>query len=112
MSRQPCSRIAPRNEALLERIRVRKAEPPFWGYRRSWAYLRFVDPRPVHKKRIRRLMQEHHLLVTPHRRLKAKRTPMRSKPTPTRPNEWWGIDRTKVLVQDVVGGSSVVVRDW
>ena len=29
--------------ALLERIRGLKAEHPFWGYRRIWAYLRYVD---------------------------------------------------------------------
>ena len=30
--------------------------------------------------------------------VKAKRKPSRSKPRPTHPNEWWGIDVTKVLV--------------
>jgi putative transposase len=112
MSRHPSSRIAQRNQTLLERMRVLKAEHPFWGYRRIWAYLRFVEQLPVNKKRILRLMQEHHLLVTPQQRLKAKRTPMRSKPKPTRPNEWWGIDMTKVMVQDVGWVYIVVVLDW
>jgi hypothetical protein len=46
-------------------------------------------------------MQEYHLLVPPHLRLKAKRTPRGSKAKPTKPNEWWGIDMTKVLVEGV-----------
>jgi hypothetical protein len=37
MSRQPSPLVAQRNEGLLQRIRERKAEPPFWGYRRIWA---------------------------------------------------------------------------
>jgi putative transposase len=112
MSRQPSLRVVQRNQGLLERIQALKAEHPFWGYRRIWAYLRFVDQLPVNKKRILRLMREHHLLVTSHQRLKAKRTPTRSKPKPTRPNEWWGIDMTKVLVQDVGWVYIVVVLDW
>jgi putative transposase len=112
MSRQASLRVVQRNDGLLQRIQALKAEHPFWGYRRIWAYLRFVDQRPVNKKRILRLMREHHLLVTPNQRLKAKRTPTRSKPKPTRPNEWWGIDMTKVLVQDVGWIYIVVVLDW
>ena len=112
MSRQPSLRVVQRNQGLLERIQALKAEHPFWGYRRLWAYLRFVEQLPVNKKRILRLMREHHLLVTPQQRLKAKRTPTRSKPKPTRPNEWWGIDMTKILVQDVGWVYIVVVLDW
>ncbi len=112
MSRQPSLRVVQRNQGLLERIQALKAEHPFWGYRRIWAYLRCVEQLPVNKKRILRLMRVHHLLVTPYQRLKAKRTPARSKPKPTRPNEWWGIDMTKVLVQDVGWVYIVVVLDW
>jgi putative transposase len=90
--------VPQRNDALGQRIRELKAEHPFWGYRRIWAYLRFVEQRTVYKKRILRLMREHQRLVRPNVRLRAKRTPMLSKPKPTKPNEWWGIDMTKVLV--------------
>jgi putative transposase len=112
MSRQSSPLVAQRNEDLLQRIRELKAEHPFWGYRRIWAYLRFVENRAVNRKRILRLMREHHLLVPPHLRLKAKRTPMGSKPRPTKPNEWWGIDMTKVLVQEVGWVYIVIVLDW
>jgi putative transposase len=112
MNRQPSLRVTQRNEGLLQRIRALKAEHPFWGYRRIWAYLHFVEQLPVNKKRVLRLMRAHHLLVTPNLRLRAKRTPMRSKPKPTKPNEWWGIDMTKVLVEGVGWIYIVVVLDW
>jgi transposase InsO family protein len=57
-------------------------------------------------------MREHHLLVQPHLRMKAKRTPPGSKPKPTKPNEWWGIDMTKILVQGFGWVYIVVVLDW
>jgi hypothetical protein len=46
---------------VLPRIQALKAEHPFWGDRRIWAYLRCVEQLPVNKKRIGRLMREHHL---------------------------------------------------
>jgi hypothetical protein len=41
--RGPYAKVTARNADLLERIRTLKAEHPFWGYRRIWAYLRYVD---------------------------------------------------------------------
>ena len=101
-----------RDERLLPRVRQLKAEHPFWGYRRIWAYLRFVEHLSVNKKRVLRLMREHHLLGPPHLRLKAKRTPTGSKPKPTKPDEWWGIDMTKVMVAGFGWIYIVVVLDW
>jgi putative transposase len=112
MSRQKSPLVVQRNEGLLQRMRELKAEHPFWGYRRIWAYLRFVEKHTVNQKRILRLMREHHLLVPPNLRLKAKRTPMGRKPRPSKPNEWWGIDMTKVLVQGAGWVYIVVVLDW
>jgi putative transposase len=79
--------VVQHDEALLPRSQALKAAHPFWGYCRIWAYLRFVEQLPVNKTRIWRLMREHHLLVPPNLRLKAKRTPSRGKPKPVRPNE-------------------------
>jgi HTH-like domain len=42
--------VAARNAQLRERIRALKAEHPFWGYRRIWAYLRYVDGLAVNQK--------------------------------------------------------------
>jgi putative transposase len=47
----------------------------------------------------------------PNLRLKATRTPTERKPKPTKLHEWWGIDRTKVLVQSFGWVDMVVVRD-
>ena len=91
--------MAQRHEHLLPRLQALRAEHPFWGYHRIWAYPRFVEQQPINKKCILRLMREHHLLVRPNRQLKAKWTPTRNNPKPTEPNEWWGIDMTKVMVE-------------
>ena len=112
MSRARSARVAERNNGLLVRIKELKVDHPFWGYRRIWAHLRFIDRKEVNKKRILRLMREHGLLVKPNMRLKAVRTPERSKPKPERPNQWWGIDMTKVMVDGFGWVYIVVVLDW
>ena len=112
MSRHPSLRVAERNTDVLQRIVVLKTEHPFWGYRRCWAHLKFVEHLPVNKKRILRVMREAGLGVTPNLRLRATRTPTRSKPQPTAPNQWWGIDMTKVLVESFGCVYVVVVLDW
>jgi putative transposase len=112
MTRRRALQVVQRETQLLPRIQELKAEHPCWGDRRLWADLRFVEPPAVNQKRILRLMREPHLLVTPNLKLKAKRTPTRSKPRPTKPHEWWGIDMTQVLV-DGFGWSSIVLGlDW
>jgi transposase InsO family protein len=112
MRRQPSLRVAARNTDVLRCIRAWKAAHPFWGYRRCWAHLRYVDKLPVNKKRVLRLLRQHALLVQPNPRLRASRTPTTSKPRPTRPNEWWGIDMTKVVVESFGWVYVVVVLDW
>ncbi|MCM8811506.1 MAG: IS3 family transposase [Candidatus Omnitrophica bacterium] len=62
--------VVQRNHGLLQRIQALKAERPFWGYRRIWAYLKFVDRLAVNKKRVLRLMRQADLLVKPNRRLR------------------------------------------
>jgi putative transposase len=112
MSRQSPPLVAQCHEGLLQRLRALKAAHPFWGYWCIWAYLRFIEQQAVNKKRTRRLIREHHLLVPPNGRLKAKRTPTQSKPKPTKPDEWWSIDMTKVLVEGCGWVDIVVVLDW
>ncbi len=95
----------------MSRIQELKAEHPFWGYRRVWAYLHYAEGISVNKKRILRLMSEHGLLVKPNMRLKATRT-LRPKPKPTAPNQWWGTDMTKVMVDGFGWVYVVIVIDW
>jgi putative transposase len=104
--------VTQRDASLLSHIQALKAEHPFWGYRRIWAYLHFVMQFPVNRKRVLRVMREHHLLVKPNPKRKAKRTPSWSKPRPTKPHEWWGIDMTKVLVDGFGWVYIVLVLDW
>jgi transposase InsO family protein len=112
MKRGASISVSLRNQPILERIRQIKAEHPFWGYRRTWAYLKYVEGLSVNQKRILRLMRLYGLLVKPGVTLKAKRTPLRSKPRPDRPNQWWGIDMTKVMVEGFGWMYIVAVLDW
>lgn len=112
MRRKESELIAERNSPIIERIRKLKSEHPFWGYRRIWANLKYVDRFEINKKRVLRLMQKHDLLVKPDTKLKAIRTPGKSKPKPDRPNQWWGIDMTKTMVQGFGWMYIVVVLDW
>jgi hypothetical protein len=86
MKRVESVSVTLRNAVVLENIKVLKAEHPFWGYRRIWAHLKYINKLEINKKRVLRLMQKHELLVKPHTTLKANRTPQRSKPRPDRPN--------------------------
>jgi putative transposase len=104
--------VTERDASLLAHIQALKAEHPFWGYRRIWAYLHFVEQLAINKKRVLRVMREHNLLVQRNRKLKATRTPSRSKPRPTKPQEWWGIDMTKVMVEGFGWVYIVLVLDW
>ena len=112
MKRRRSLRVIQQDESLLPRIQALKAEHPFWGYRRIGAYLHFIEHLNVNKKRILRLMREHRLVVPPDLRLKAKRTSMHHQPKPTKPNEWWGVDMTQVMVEGFGWVYIVVVLDW
>lgn len=99
------------DRAVLSIIRQLKAEHPFWGYRRIWAYLRFVERRGINKKRVYRLLGENSLLVKGDEKLKARRVSNQLKPHPEKPNSWWGVDMTKVLTREG-WAYLVVVNDW
>jgi putative transposase len=111
MRRESASTVE-RNLPVLERIKEIKAEHPFWGYRRMWAYLKYVDELEINKKRVLRLMQRHNLLVKPDTKIKASITSGRSKPKPERPNQWWGTDMTKIMVNWFGWMYIAVVLDW
>ena len=110
--RKESNKVLERNLLVVEMIRQIKSEHPFWGYRRTWAYLHFVKGLEINKKRVLRLMRRYDLLVKPNQRIKAIRPPQRSKPKPDRPNQWWGIDMTKVKVGSFGWMYIVLVLDW
>ena len=99
-----------RDAELLPQIEAIKAEHPFWGYRRVWATLHHKNGLAMNQKRVARLMRLHKLGVK-RSAVRAKRTPMGSKPRPDRPCQWWGIDMTKVITES--GWVYIVlVVDW
>ena len=99
------------NQKLLKEIKMLLKDHPFWGYRRVWAYLRYVLNYKVNLKRIYRLMKEEDLLQKKKLTLKAKRTP-KKKPKATRPREILGIDGTKFWINGVGWCNLVIVIDW
>jgi len=112
MKRQPSVSVIIRNQLVMKRIQAIKADHPFWGYRRVQAHLKSTDCLDINRKRILRLMREQQLLVKASTLLKASRTPSKGKPKPDKPNQWWGIDMTKVMVTDFGWMYIVVVLDW
>ncbi len=88
-----------KDAVLLTKIQAIKADPPLWGYRRVWAYLRYRNGLVVGKNTICRIMKENTLLVQKNMALRAKRTVTRPKPRAKLPNQYWGTDMTKVKIQ-------------
>lgn len=109
--RQRSERVKRADQEILPLIEELKAEHPFWGYRRVWASLKFAHGLAINQKRVYRLMKENALLVKDNEKLKARRSASTSKPKPERPNQWWGIDMTKVIT-DEGWAYVVVVNDW
>ncbi len=102
------------NKKLLEDIRTLKSEHPNWGYRRVWAFLRRHQYKgaKINHKRVYRLMKADNLLVPKNIRLKANRTRTKDKPRTEIPNEYWGIDMTKVLIPSAGWLYLHVAIDW
>jgi putative transposase len=112
LTRRRSLRVPQRDEGLLPRMAALKANQPFWGDRRLWAYGRCVEHVPVHTNRLGRLLREPPLRAPPQRRLRATRTPTGSKPRPTTPHEWWGSEMPQVMVTGCGGLSLVVGLAW
>ncbi|MCP4481326.1 MAG: IS3 family transposase, partial [bacterium] len=89
-----------------------KADHPFWGIRRVWAYLNFRKNFKVNKKRVYRLLKENNLLVKKNQNLRAKRYSNRSKPVVSYANQYWGIDMTKIMISPFGWLYLVIVIDW
>ena len=97
---------------LIARIKELKSIHPFFGYRRIWAVLRFRDNILVNKKKVYRLMKISDLLIERNKLLRAKRTKTRDKPKPEIPNHWWGIDMTKIRLDQFGWIYIIIVIDW
>ena len=112
MKRRRTQSVIERNKELLSQIKGIKNDHPLWGYRRIWSYLKYRQGIPVNKKRVYRLMRENDMLVTPQLRHKARRGPIKPKPVACRPNQFWGIDMTKIRMNTWGWLYLSVVLDW
>lgn len=112
MKRGNYKKVEERNKPIVDIISKIKSNHPFWGYRRVWAHLQFINKIKISKNRVYRLMKSNSLLVRPNFKLKAKRKKLNSKPIPSKPNEWWGIDMTKVMIDGFGWVYLVIVIDW
>ena len=112
MKRKKSLSVIERNKAVLAEIKNVKTDHPLWGYRRIWSYLKYRQGIAVNKKRIYRLMRENEMLVTPQVRRKAKRGPIKPKPIASKPNQFWGIDMTKIRMNTWGWLYLTVVLDW
>jgi transposase InsO family protein len=99
-----------RDQDLLPLISELKSIHPFWGYRRIWANLRYINGIEVNQKRVARIMKLYGLGVE-QKLYQARRKSFASKPRPACPNQWWGIDMTKVMTKSG-WVYLVVVIDW
>jgi transposase InsO family protein len=100
-----------KREEVLDKILKIKSEHPFWGYRRTRAYLQYKEKIRISRKYVYRLMKENALLVDV-KQYKAKRRPQRAKPEAQRQNQIWGTDMTKFYVDTVGWLYFVIVLDW
>jgi transposase InsO family protein len=113
LKRRQAGAVVERNREVLAAIFEIKSQQPFWGYRHVTAYLRYDLGIQINRKRVLRLMRENGLLVKTHQHhLRASRTPLRSKLRASMPNEVWGTDMTKVMVEGFGWVYIVVVLDW
>lgn len=112
MRRSPSAKGQARHTDLGSCIRRLEAEHPFWGNRRVWAYLRYIEQQLIPQKRVYRLMKLHDRLVAPNLWLKGRWEAYRRNPKPRALNRWWGNDRTNVCIDGFGRVYVVVVLDW
>lgn len=113
MIRGPYKKVAIGNAKIQEIIAKLKSDHPFWGYRRIWAHLNYVDRVLVNKKRVYNIMKHNNLLVRSNTRLIARRSKVETKkPIPCVLNQWWGIDMTKTMIPSCGYVYITIVLDW
>lgn len=102
------------DEALLDAIREDLAASPFTGegHRKVWARLKFGKGIRVSRKRVLRLMREHHLL-SPYRRPQGSPNEHDGTIGTDAPNIMWGADGARVLTaEEGYGWIFVAVEHW
>lgn len=89
------------DERLLDLIRRDLQASPFSGegHRKVWARLKYGCGVSVSRKRVLRIMREHHLL-SPHRHPQVAANEHKGTITTQSPNVMWGVDGTRVFTAD------------
>ena len=89
------------DEGLLQLIREDLAASPFLGegHRKVWARLKVLRRVRVSRKRVLRIMREHHLL-SPHRARRGEGLLHEGTITTEAPNLMWGTDGARVLTAE------------
>jgi transposase InsO family protein len=93
--REPKPKVS--DEALREAIRADLAASPFLGegHRKVWARLRILRGIRVSRRRVLRLMREHHLL-SPHRSRRGAAQARAGRIVTDPPNALWGTDGIRI----------------
>lgn len=99
------------DQQLMEKIRDICVAFPYWGSRRVTNWLRKRKHIVINRKKTQRLMRIQNLTVA-NQKKPASRESNRSKPSPTCPLQWWGIDMTKFMVDKLGWIYQVAVVDW
>ena len=102
------------DEQLLDLIRTDLKESPFSGegHRKVWARLKYGRGVAVSRKRVLRLMREHHLL-SPHRHPQVPPSEHKGTITTQEPNAMWGVDGTKVFtVEEGYAWVFTAIEHW
>ena len=112
LCRRRCLAIEESDRAILPIIRRLKADHQFWGYRRIWAYLNFVERIVINKKRVYRLLPRERF-ARPETTRNSKRNGRAGNQSRARKNQTVGgaSIRAKVLTADG-WAYLVVVNDW
>jgi len=101
----------PQDAIVLSQIKEIRGLHTFWGYRRVWAWLKHREKIVISKKHTYRIMKENNLLC-PKKAFRKNEAKTRSKPKATRPNQYWGIDMTKFMINGLGWVYLVIVLDW
>ena len=101
----------PQDAIVLSQIKEIRGLHTFWGYRRVWAWLKHREKIVISKKRTYRIMKENNLLC-PKKAFRKNEAKTKSKPKATRPNQYWGIDMTKFMINGLGWVYLVIVLDW
>jgi putative transposase len=96
---------------LTEKIQTLCGQHPSWGTRRITNWLQKRENMCINRKRVQRIMREQNLILKPKKK-RAGRESKHRKPIPDRPHQWWGIDMSKFMVENIGWIYIVAIIDW